>query len=205
MNLPIAYLNCWTGDGPVALTGSSDPHVAPRAVNLAQDALHDADLSAYRALLIPSHADQRYLMTQSGRLASYLHAGGTVVVNGHVAYPFLPWLTPFTPSLASGIEGLRVHRARPHAVFDGVDAEHLTFRRGVAGFYARGANPAPAGAVVLNTMGPDALPVDWLLCLPGGSRLLMHSGNDLWMYAGSADTAGRIVPQLFAWLQGEAA
>ena len=65
--------------------------------------------------------------------------------------------------------------------------------------------PARAGALVLNTLGPDAQAVDWILALPGGGRLLVHSGNDLWMYAGSADSAGRIVPQLCAWLNGDAA
>ena len=90
-------------------------------------------------------------------------------------------------------------------MFAGGDPEHLTFRRGVAGFYARGGNPPPDGARVLNTLGPDALAVDWVLALPGGGRLLTHSGNDLWMYAGSADSAGRIVPQLFDWLWGDAA
>lgn len=201
MTSNIAYLNNWTGSGPAALTGGPQP----RARCLPLYALAQTDLNAHRALLIPAHADQRYLLTQRDRLTAYLRSGGTVVVNGHVAYPFLPWLTPFVPGVGAGVAGLRVHRAAAHPVFDGVDPEHLTFRRGVAGFYARGTNPAPAGATVLNTLGPDAQPVDWLLALPGGGRLLMHSGNDLWMYAGSPDSAGRLVPQLFGWLQGEAA
>lgn len=201
MTQSIAYLNHWTGSGPAALTGGPEP----LATCVALYALEDTDLSAYRALLIPAHADQRYLMTRREQLDAYVQSGGAVVVNGHVAYPFMQWLTPFVPGTGAGIAGLQVHRATPHPVFDGVDREHLTFRRGVAGFYARGGNPAPATATVLNTLGPDAQAIDWLLRLPGGGRLLMHSGNDLWMYAGSADSAGRIVPQLFAWLRGDAA
>lgn len=201
MTTTIAYLNHWSGNGPAALTGGP----RPRAACVPLYGLQDLNLAAYRALLIPAHADQRYLMTQSGLLQDYLRSGGTVVLNGHVAYPFLPWLTPFVPGTGGGIAGLHVHRAAPHPVFDGVDPEHLTFRRGVAGFYARGGNPAPEGATVLNTLGADAQPIDWVLTLPGGGRLLTHSGNDLWMYAGSADSAGRIVPQLFDWLQGASA
>lgn len=201
MKNTIAYLNNWSGDGPAALTGGP----APRAACVPQYQLHQRDLFGYRALLVPAHADQRYLLEQRALLEAYLESGGTLVVNGHVAYPFLRWLAPFVPGSGAGIAGLRVQRAAPHPVFDGVDPEHLTFRRGVAGFYARGGNPAPAGAQVLNTLGPDAQPIDWVLALPGGGRLLAHSGNDLWMYAGSADSAGRIVPQLFAWLHGDAA
>lgn len=201
MKNSIAYLNNWSGDGPAALTGGSEP----RAVCLPQYRLHETDLAACRALLVPAHADQRHLQQHGALLEAYLESGGTMVFNGHVAYPFLRWLRPFVPGTVGGIAGLRVQRAAPHPVFDGVDPEHLTFRRGVAGFYARGGNPAPAGAQVLNTLGPDAQPVDWVLSLPGGGRLLAHSGNDLWMYAGSADSAGRIVPQLFDWLHGDAA
>ncbi|WP_338879649.1 hypothetical protein WHX56_28765 [Achromobacter veterisilvae] len=201
MKNTIAYLNHWTGDGPAALTGGA----APRAACVPLYGLHELPLADYRALLVPAHADQRYLLEQRARLEAYLESGGTVVFNGHVAYPFLRWLAPFVPGSAAGVAGLRVNRAAPHPVFDGVDPEHLTFRRGVAGFYARGSNPPPAGARVLNTLGPDAQPIDWVLALPGGGRLLTHSGNDLWMYAGSADSAGRIVPQLFDWLHGDTA
>lgn len=201
MKNTIAYLNHWTGDGPAALTGGTEP----RAACVPLYGLHELPLADYRALLVPAHADQRYLLEQRARLEAYLESGGTVVFNGHVAYPFLRWLAPFVPGSAAGVAGLRVNRAAPHPVFDGVDPEHLTFRRGVAGFYARGSNPPPAGARVLNTLGPDAQPIDWVLALPGGGRLLTHSGNDLWMYAGSADSAGRIVPQLFDWLHGDAA
>lgn len=123
-----------------------------------------------------------------------------MVINGHIAYPFLRWLQPFEVQTCPGLAGLQVARGERHPVFDGVDAEHLTYRRGVAGFYARGANPPPPDARVLNTLGPDSQPIDWLLSLPGGGRLLVHSGNDLWMYANGQDSAARIVPQLLAWL-----
>lgn len=191
----IAYLNHWSGDGPAALRGQVRllPHGAPLA------------LDGVRAVLVPAHADQRGLLARRDTLQAFLFEGGTLVFNGHVAYPLLPWLSPFEPAAPAGLDGLRIHRAAEHPVFDGVLAEDLTFRRGVAGFYARGSNPPPPQAQVLNTIGPQRLPVDWLLTLPGGGRLLMHSGNDLWMYAGGQDSAARIVPQLLHWLQGESA
>lgn len=165
-----------------------------------------ARLASLHALLIPANADQRFLMTLQPQLEQWLLAGGTMVINGHVAYPFLRWLQPFEVQPCPGLAGLQVARAAPHPVFDGVDPAHLTYRRGVAGFYARGANPPPPGALVLNTLGPGQQPIDWLLALPGGGRLLVHSGNDLWMYANGQDSAARIVPQLFDWLaSGETA
>lgn len=196
MRKPIVYLNNWTGRGPAALTGGEAPPAEPVPL-YDLDAL---DLSRCAALLVPAHSDQRYLATQSDRLEAFLLSGGAMVVNGHIAHPFMRWLSPFEPGTTGGLAGLRVHRAAPHPVFEGVDPDHLTFRRGVAGFYARGGNPPARGALVLNTLGPQAQPVDWLLALPGGGRLLVHSGNDLWMYAGSSDSTARIVPQLTDWL-----
>lgn len=204
-SVEVVYLNSRGGAGPAALTGGQAPGVRSLCV-YELEAMPDTAWDSVDAMLVPAHVDQRFLMTQGERLERWLLAGGTMVLNGHVAYPFLSWLQPFEAQPCPGLEGLQVHRAAPHAIFDGVDVDHLTFRRGVAGFYARGGNPAPPQALVLNTLGPGRQPVDWLLALPGGGRLLVHSGNDLWMYANGLDTAARVLPQLLAWLEqgGEA-
>ncbi len=194
------YLHHWSGNGPAVMTEGE----RPRAAILPLYTLEQCDLRRYNSILIPAHVDQRYLVTQQSRLETFLQEGGTIVVNGHIAYPFLRWLQPFEALMYNGLDSLRIHHAQPHPIFDGVDPEDMTFRRGVAGFYARGSNPVSAGAVVLNTIGPVATPIDWLLTLPGGGRLLVHSGNDLWMFHDSEDSTALIVPQLFAWLEKEA-
>lgn len=158
------------------------------------------DLRRYRALLISGHHDQRHLQDRTAQLRRFLEDGGTLVFNGHVVRPFLPGLRPFVPVSVPGVEGLRVRRVAPHPVFEGVAEDDLTFRRGVAGFYGRGANPPPAGARVLNTVGAEALPLDWELDFEGGGRLLMHAGNELWGYAQDPTTAARMTPQLFDWI-----
>lgn len=166
--------------------------------------LANTDLSAFRALLLPAHLDQRYFGTLTDKTTAFLNGGGTLVFNGHVAWPMLPELKPFQPLKQMSLETLRIHRINPHPVFAGVDTDHLTYRRGVAGFYARGCNPPPAGAMVLHGVGPDLLPCDWVYDRPQGGRILMHSGNDLWMYVASPDTTARIAPQLCLWASGKA-
>ena len=166
--------------------------------------LGEIDLGRYRALLLPSHLDQRYFGGISDAISRFLDGGGTLVFNGHVAWPMLPEFQPFVPLPKLSLENLRVHRLVDHPVFDGVDPEDLTFRRGVAGFYARGHNPPPEGAVALNGVGPERLPCDWLYERPAGGRILMHCGNELWMYAGATDTsAARIPQQLCRWATGQ--
>jgi hypothetical protein len=92
-----------------------------------------------------------------------------------------------------------------HPVFAGVDTDDLSFRKGVAGFYGRGHNPPPAGARVLQRLSsPDGPPLDYVYHRPDGGRVLMHSGNDLWMYANDETSARRIAPQLLDWIESPA-
>lgn len=166
--------------------------------------LHEAQLHRYAAVLLPAHLDQRYLGEVAAHVAGYLDGGGTLVFNGHVAWPMLPEFNTFVPLERIDLEHLEVRRMAPHPVFEGVDPYDLTYRRGVAGFYARGHNPPPTGAVPLHGLGPDLAPCDWVYDRPAGGRILMHAGNDLWMYAGVETSAARIVPQLCRWAAGTA-
>lgn len=200
MSLPITYLSNWPGEGAVAFEG---PASVGRVQTLPLYELGQLVLEQHTALLLPANVDQRYLQSQRTRLDAYLQAGGQIVCNGHVAYCFLSCLRAFEAAADMSVAGLGIARGADHPVFAGVDPAALTFRRGVAGFYARGINPPPAGAVVLNTMGPQGLPVDWVFAHPGGGRLLVHAGNDLWMYASGQDSAARILPQLLDWLEEE--
>ncbi|GAB3366695.1 MULTISPECIES: hypothetical protein [Giesbergeria] len=157
-------------------------------------------LEGVQAVLVAGHVDQRALQARQSLLDHYLQQGGSMVINGHVAYPFLPMLRPFVPLAERNMAGLQVQRLMEHPVFRGVDTYDLTYRRGVAGFYGRGHNPLPPGAKAIHGIGPQALPLDWELPLAGAGRLLVHGGNDLWMYAADNTSARRIAPQLLEWL-----
>jgi len=164
------------------------------------------DWQRYAAVLAPIHVDQRHLSEIAGKIEAYLEAGGTVLCNGHIVRPFLRELSPFVPLMRPKLSDLTIHRAAAHPLFDGVTSDALTRRKGVAGFYARGSNPAPDGALVLNTIGPDRLPVDWIATRPSGGRLFVHSGNDIWSFFGRDNAAGRAFAQrLFDWLAATAA
>lgn len=163
--------------------------------------LDDDTLCSYRALLVPGHIDQRALAARSAGLVRFLNAGGLLVFNGHLTYPVLPELAPFVPAADRGLEGLQVERVAEHPVFEGVDTHDLSFRRGVAGFYGRGANPPPEGATILHVLKKDRSPVDWVWERPAGGTIFMHGGNNLWMYADDPTSAARIAPQLLRWVR----
>lgn len=162
------------------------------------------DILDAQAVLVPAHVDQRALATHAPTLSRFLDGGGTLVFNGHLVYPVFPELEPYRPARGRGLSDLMIERAAPHPVFDGVDVRDLSLRRGVAGFYARGANPPPAGARILHRLSADASPIDWLWQRPQGGQILMHSGNTMWMYVDDASSAARIGPQLLRWLNAGA-
>ncbi|MFT3759870.1 hypothetical protein [Thauera sp.] len=160
-----------------------------------------ADFARFDVIIVPAHIDQRAFAGHSAELERFLDKGGTLVFNGHLVYPVLPELAMFVQAAGSRKDDLLVERTAAHPVFDGVDVHDLSFRRGVAGFYGRGANPPPPGAIVLHRLKADRSPVNWYWERPQGGRILMHSGNPLWMYVNDDTSAARIAPQLLRWLK----
>jgi hypothetical protein len=192
-------LDCEQTEGGTHLL-LTEPSLGTRVDYVPFYELERTDLSACRGLLIGLHADQRYLAAHRPQLEAFLRGGGTIVVCGHIAHPFLAELAPFRPIPNYRLEDLMVNREAEHPVWSGVDPADLEKRRGVAGFYGRGANPPPPGALVVNSLGPGRHPVDFE-CRPAvGGRLLVHAGTDLWGYLDAGTTAERITPQLLNWI-----
>jgi hypothetical protein len=162
--------------------------------------ISEADFDRFDAILVPAHIDQKGFSRFSPALVRFLNRGGTLVFNGHLVYPVLPELESFIAAPGGHMEDLIVERVGEHPVFEGVDEHDLSFRRGVAGFYGRGANPPPPGARILHRLKASGLPLDWYWERPAGGRILMHGGNTLWMYVDDATSAARIAPQLLDWL-----
>jgi len=196
---PILYI-CPLGQEPASFLDK------PYARTIEQHRIYDLpklDLSRFGAILVSAHTDQRAFAASGDRIAAFLDAGGLLVFNGHIAYPFLPELAPFVPVPGYGLALLQVCRVTAHPVFDGVDPQDLTFRRGVAGFYGRGHNPPPPGAEVLHRLSGNDAPLDWVWARPAGGTVFMHGGNDMWMYADDPTSAARIAPQLMAWVTSQ--
>lgn len=195
-----ALLDCEQTEGGVTIF-TTRPDLGARLDLLPFYDLERTALAAYRGLLIGLHSDQRYLASRRAQLSEFLDRGGTVVFCGQVAYPFLEELSPFRVIENYKIDDLVVNLETPHPVWRGVDAEDLSRRRGVGGFYGRGSNPPPRGATIINTLGPARHPVDYECRRPGGGRLLVHAGNDLWGYLEGETSATRLAPQLLDWIR----
>lgn len=191
------YVQNAHGGPPPALTKVSD-HTIHFYQQYDTDRL---DWTMYDAVLLSMSVDQIHLGEISDKIAAYLDAGGTLLINGHVARPFLPELRRYEPMEKRGLNELTIHRENEHKLFAGISAESLTLRKGVAGFYGRGTNPPPEGALVIHSVGPDHVAVDWLCERPGGGRIFVHSGVELWAVLMLEGPQGLPVIQgFFDWL-----
>lgn len=157
------------------------------------------DISAKQVILIDAHIDQRALCGFRLQLEHHLAAGGTVVFNGQLEYPVFHQLDMFRAARSRGFKDLLIERVNQHPVFHHVDCQDISIKRGVAGFYARGANPPPPGAIILHRLIQDHSPIDWVWQRPSGGQIFMHSGNNMWLYTNDTTSAKHIVPQLIDW------
>lgn len=174
---------------------------AGRVTVLDQADLTPAALLAHRGLITGMLFDQNAAMALRPALMQFLDAGGRWVFSGHLVRPLVKGLAPYRPIPSPRRTDFRLTAQVPHPLFDGIDLAELETNNGVAGFYGRGCNPPPAGAVVLNTLG-EGVPVDWVWHRPQGGAIFSHAGNDLAQIAAMHGYGAQIWARLIDWAAG---
>lgn len=173
--------------------------VLKKQVNIVnQYSLSEDLLKGTKAVILTLAQDQYLMMRHKDMLTNYLRIGGTIVVQGQVALPFLDCLSPFIPE-----ENLKYHEfditiEQPHPVVDSLEVATLNTRHGVRGFYSHGSNPPPNDATIISTMREGKVPVDWEWH-HGKGRVFVHSGNDFWLTYGEDDKDLLLTKALVSW------
>lgn len=165
--------------------------------------LEHADLMPYLGLVVPGLTDQEYLWRHAAKIRSFLDAGRVVVFSGMLFRPWLPGAGMFVPKVIRSHHDYALRQVSPSPIFEGIEIEDLVFRRGVAGFFARGHHAPPPGAEVMLEFlsGEAALYVDRAST---AGAIVVHGGNDLIGRGDDGTTADRLGPQLLAWMRSEA-
>jgi hypothetical protein len=166
----------------------------------------DLDTSHFAAasgLITTQHLDQVGLMQHAGSLHALLARGGRWIFNGHMARVLVPGLSTYVPLRNPRRADFVLIRLADHPIFDGIDQKALEEDRGVAGFYGRGHNPIPQGAVAINGVGPHHAPVDWMWALPGGGQILSHAGSDFWNSGDDEALKQVLADRALAWVSGD--
>jgi hypothetical protein len=147
-------------------------------------AIGSVDLTRYPALIITPNADQEHLARRQRVIRDYLDGGGVVVFGGHLHRDWLPGASMFVPLTIRSLDGYRVVEVADHPIFRGMGTE-LTFRRGVAGFFARGHHPLPLGAEVLTRLFGGE-PATYLDRVSTAGTIVVQATSDLLSYCGDA-------------------
>ncbi|MCJ0907446.1 hypothetical protein [Rhodococcus sp. ARC_M6] len=168
-------------------------------------AVNDVSLKPHSVLVVASNVDQIHLTRIRDVIRRFLDAGKVVIFNGHLDQDWLPGAQYFEPVLPKTRRLYVVTEVADHPIFEGVDKGHMTERKGVAGFFARGHHPVPEGAdILVRLIGGQ--PVTYIDRVSTAGTILVHATGDLFGYASGLDdnTAARIPKQLAAWALGEA-
>lgn len=205
--MSVLYLQSGHGDlpGHGQLPAAIQAAVAAGRVTVVpQPQLDAATLLAHRGLITGNLLDQDALLALAPALAAFLDRGGRWVFNGHLLRPLVAGLAPYQTIANPRRPDFDLRVVQPHPVFAGIDVPELETNKGVAGFYGRGCNPPPVGAVVLNTLGTPGVAVDWVWHRPAGGAILSHAGNDLGQLASMHDMGERMWANLLEWAAGGA-
>lgn len=167
-------------------------------------ALEETDLSPYKCLVITGFADQDYLYEMRGKIRAFLDDRKVLVFCGNLVTDWLPGGQPFIPKEIRKFSDYNVRNEADHPIFRGVEEEHMTLKKGVAGFFARGHHPLPEGAEALLTL-EEGEPITYIDRESTNGTILAHVGFDLfgYMQTDEQNTAGRISAQLREWVLGE--
>lgn len=158
----------------------------------------------YGVLVVPSMIDQEHLVRHRGWIRAYLDTGGVLIFGGQIHRQWLPDAAAFHAISPPSLRAYQVTEIAEHPIFAGVEVDDLTFRRGVAGFFARGHHPPPEGAEVLVRLSGGE-PVTYLDRVSTAGTILLQTNGDLFGYAvEETSTASRIPRQLLDWAIAEA-
>ncbi len=162
--------------------------------------LPTSDLDAYAGIIVPTMVDQEFLYLHRGLLRTYLDRGGVIVFSGHLHRPWLPGAGLFEPKQVRTFRDYEVRIVGTHPIFAGVEDDDLTYRRGVAGFFARGHHCPPPRAEILVEFASGE-PVVYIDEVTTGGALLVHAGSDLLNLGDRRSSASRVPTQLLSWIR----
>jgi hypothetical protein len=164
--------------------------------------LPEFDLSSYKCLIINGLIDQEFLTKEKHRIQAFLDQGKVLIFGGHLFRPWLPGGSNFIPKTIRSHSDYAITFNKPHPIFEGIEADDLTYNKGVAGFFARGHHPLPPQAEVLLLLG-GVEPILYIDRHSTKGTILVHAGSDMLSYGNHTNTAGRLTPQLLQWIREE--
>lgn len=164
--------------------------------------LTPADFDTAKGVITTTHLDQLGFARHRPAMEGLLARGGRWFLNGHVMRELVTGLKTYVPIRNAKRTDLVLVRLNDHPIFAGIDAASFEENRGVAGFYGRGHNPLPQGALPVTGVGPDRLPLDWEWTLPARGKIFSHAGNDVGGMGSVNPAHDLVAPRILEWTLG---
>lgn len=201
MNAPMTLLKLDPGHA-FGVNGRMQKDTGNEAKIIDQYDFAHENLEKVDVIIIPNFIDQEFFYNQREKIAAFLEEKKIVVYCGHLFREWLPGCGPFMPQLIRNYKDYEVFPTANSAIFKGVTTEDMTFKKGVAGFFARGFHYAPDNAEILLTFA-NGRPVTYVDRSTTKGTILVHAGRDLLGYADENKSTDLIRPQFLAWLETE--
>ena len=162
----------------------------------------DLNLENYKCIAIPPFIDQEYMYTQKEKINSFLNKGNILVFSGNLFKPWIPGTKNYIPKEITQHKDYEIHFCKNHPIFEGVTLHEMSYRKGIAGFFARGFYPTPDDSENILRLGENEI-VTYIDRKNSKGTILIHSGNDLFSYTEAGNTTGKIGMQTFNWVCNE--
>lgn len=170
-----------------------------RFSNIEHYDLHETDLSPYICLIIGGSSDQEYLLKHKEIIANFLNEGKIIIFGGHLFRPWLPGGQDFIPREIKSHLDYHITILEEEPFFAGVNPLEMTYRKGVAGFFARGHHPMPEGATPLLAL-PDGEPTLYIDRVTTKGTLMVSSGATLFGFEHFNDSTQPITQRAINWI-----
>lgn len=170
---------------------------------LDQYGLATADLSAFNVLAVTDFVDQEYLFRHKQIIEDFLNQGRVVVAATHIFRPWLPGAGLFMPKKIKKHADYFVEPPHGDTFYRGIDMAELVYRKGVAGFYARGFHPVVNRDSEVVLRFADGTPVVFIDRSATKGTVVAGACRDFLSYGTGENSTRLLVPQFLQWLDGE--
>lgn len=156
----------------------------------------------YDAFIVPEFVDQEFLWERRSWIEEFLQEGKTVFFFGHLFKRWLPHVAPFMPKRLMSHHDYEVTRRIGAPIFQHVVWEDVLYKRGVAGFFARGYYPVSSNAEILLTFRSGEV-VTFIDRTSTKGTIFVHAGRNLFDLRFDTTSGVTIYEELIAWLKEE--
>lgn len=160
------------------------------------------DFNEFDIIIVPNFADQENLYMHKNVISNFLETGKIVVFFGHLFRPWLPGAPLFMPEKIKHFSDYNLYPQNGSLIFKGVLTEDMTFKKGVAGFFARGHYHADEKCEV-HLIFESGHICSYADRHSAKGTVFVHAGRSLLGYHSEGKTTDLLRRQFIDWLQKE--